>query len=162
MPKMIALFLDACFWQHTCRDQSLLSSEFTSMLPHTKNSHIVSEGQSSVAYEIGDWSPLSSKFTSRTVAPFLNAHFWWHMRMGIKGFHPLNLHQCHFTWKIVMLPLNALQSPVCSLDHLQTRTWPFWTELIVQFRVLQIPWRTRPDQTLPSLWWLWPVPTKHW
>jgi hypothetical protein len=69
---------------------------------------------------------------SRTVAPFLNARFWWHTRTGIEGFHPSNSHQCHFAWKIVMLPLNALcwyLSPVCSSDHLPTKTWLFWTEL---------------------------------
>ena len=43
--------------------------------------------------------------------------------------------------------------PVHGSDHLRTRTWPFWTEPIVRFRVLQNPLknRTEPNLTIPIL-----------
>jgi hypothetical protein len=98
-------------------------------------------------------------------APFLNAHFWWHTRAGIKVLHPLNSHQHCLAQKIIMLHLNALcwyLSLVHGSDHLWTRTWLFWTEsmvqskvhhnqwieLIVQFEVLQNPLKNRTELNL--------------
>ena len=42
--------------------------------------------------------------------------------------------------------LNMISSPVCSSNHLRTRTWRFWTEPLVRFWFL---WRTGPY--IPSL-----------
>ena len=47
---------------------------------------------------------------------------------------------------------NLCLSPVRGSDLLRTRTWPFWTEPIVRFWVLEYPLknRTKPNLTIPK------------